>query len=326
MVPCLWASFVICAKLLYVLPHTLPPPAFNMLRLMVSVLFFTPVLRAEARALRADRTYLRHFRPGMEVGVLVAVANIFQIIGLRYTQASRAAFLNQLSTIFVPLSAAAMGFEKLTTRVVIGALAALLGIALLTIPVSAPVLLTVDPMSRFGDFLEFISAVFTSAYVIRMAFHTQSLPAKRLIPLAGIKVATQACISVVWLTLSIVLPHIRNCIQSAFGRSVTVHQPRTLAAMAAYLTPTVLMYNTLLVLWAAVMVSAGTSWLQTKGQVGASASEAAILFASQPLWASIFAALLLKERMTLAGMVGALMIVFGAVVSSTSGDKEKTPA
>lgn len=84
--------------------------------------------------------------------------------------------------------------------------------------------------------------------------------------------------------------------------------------------------NGLIVLWAGVMVSALSAWLQTKGQAGVSAGEAAVLFASQPVWASVFAFMLLSETMQPSGMVGAGLILVGAVLASLgrSDESEKS--
>lgn len=57
--------------------------------------------------------------------------------------------------------------------------------------------------------------------------------------------------------------------------------------------------------------------MQTKGQAAVPATEAAILYAAQPLWAAVIATLVLGETMGLAGMFGAAMIVIGTIVSST---------
>ena len=121
LVPLLWATFIACAKLLYLLPVALSPATFNGLRLVVSSLFFLPILvcdfRPRARPLPRLRTRAlpRHVAAGLELGALMFAAIISQIAGLAYTGASRAAFLNQLSTVLVPLSLAAFGIEALLT-------------------------------------------------------------------------------------------------------------------------------------------------------------------------------------------------------------------
>lgn len=115
--------------------------------------------------------------------------------------------------------------------------------------------------------------------------------------------------------------------QAAFQTGASVNTAGATAAASVAVaapvlwTPMAIFLNLMIVLWAGVLVSAASSWLQTKGQQAVPASEAAVLFAAQPLWASVVATVMLGERLTSLGMAGAAMIVSGAVISST-GKKE----
>lgn len=331
LVPCIWASFIICAKLLYTLPRALRPETFNTLRLLLSCCFFIPVLSREARALRADRAHARHVLPGLELGFLVFSANVLQIVGLKYTQASRAAFLNQLSTILVPVLAAVFGLEEIRSRHLVGALAALLGIAFLTIPIAlaaapAAAIPTGSLSTRLGDAIEILSAFFTSAYVLRMAFHARSVDACRLVPLAAIKVAAQAVMSFVLLAVTALMARLRDWIPAMLASMQGLSTSRTqfkkiaVTTVSAW-TPSAILCNAFLIFWAGVMVSAGTAWLQTKGQAGVSAGETAVLFAFQPVWASLFAVIFLGERMGVAAMLGASLVVSGALIAGSNPSK-----
>lgn len=241
------------------------------------------------------------------------IANLAQIAGLKYTDASRAAFLNQLSTVFVPLAAAAFGLEVLSARVTVGAACALAGVALLTLAGSttagATAAAAVGVLPGLGSGLEILAAVFTTFYVLRVSRHARATQGKAG-PLVAMKVVTQAVLSVVWLSGARLL------------RGDAAAATAVVSASVVPWTPVAVVMNLMLVLWAGAVVSAATSWMQTKGQEAVPASEAAILYAAQPLWASVIATVLLGESLGISGMFGAGMIVAGTIVSST-GNKDE---
>lgn len=86
-------------------------------------------------------------------------------------------------------------------------------------------------------------------------------------------------------------------------------------ALPAGLTPGVVALNVGLVVWSGLFVSATTTWLQTAGQRVVPASEAAIIYATQPLWASLFAAAVLGESFGGRGIAGGLLILVGVVLA-----------
>ncbi|CAN8061842.1 unnamed protein product [Agarophyton chilense] len=305
LVPFLMATFLACAKLLYILPAALSPAHFNAARLVVASLFFLPVLVREIPNIRSSpRPTMRILRAGFELGILMFLANVVQLFGLKYTDASRAAFLQQMSTVLVPLAAAALRIETLTPQVATGAACALGGVALLTLTAAPAAVGAAASLRSIGDGMELFSAVILTVFMLRCSHHARRT--KNSGALVAMKVCTQAFLSLVWLGGQTLL-------NNATSASAT-----SLAATASLSwTPLAILLNVALVLWAGVLVSAGVSWLQTKGQQAVPASEAAVLFAAQPLWASVVATLMLGERLTSLGMAGAGMIVSGAVISST---------
>lgn len=323
LVPLLWGSFVICAKLLYILPVALSPAVFNVIRMFVAASLFIPVLIAELRNKRS-------LWPGIQLGFLVCGSNISQMVGLQYGPASRAAFINQLSTVLVPLVAAALRIESLTRRIAIGSFTALTGIFLLTSspslpfptrattssPVAAVAVKEGRPTSTLwlADILQFSSAAFETAYVLRMTHFTQALPPARLVPLTAVKVTTHAACTVLWLGGKSMLHH--------FNHPSAVSGVATSASNLRWPVSAVV-WNVLLVLYTGIMVSAASTLFQTKGQSRVSAGEAACIFASKPLWSSLLAFVVLKEQMHPPAVLGAALIVGGAVLASTGKDSKR---
>lgn len=269
-----------------------------------------------SRAAASGSARLPHFvTAGMELGALMFSANMAQISGLRFTDASRAAFLNQLSTVFVPLTAAAVGTEALTTKVGAGAVCALAGVGLLTIGSGVSGAAAEVARPWLGDILEVLAAVISTMYLLRVSYHAQRTMGKAG-ALVAVKVVTQACLSLLWAGGEWMVRKLRG----ELGASVAA--AATTTAVAGKWTMFSLAMNVGLVLWAGIVVGAGTSWMQTRGQSCVPAGEAAILNAAAPLWTSVIAMLFLGERMGRIGVAGAGLILAGTVVSGT-GEKEK---
>ncbi|MER3481445.1 MAG: EamA family transporter [Meiothermus sp.] len=72
----------------------------------------------------------------------------------------------------------------------------------------------------------------------------------------------------------------------------------------------------LAILYLGVLATALTTLLQTLGQGKVSAPEAAIIYALEPVWASVFAFLLLGERLGGQGLVGAGLVVSAILIDS----------
>lgn len=231
---------------------------------------------------------------------------------------SRAAFINQLSAVIVPLAAAALAIEPLNWHVAGGACSAVIGIGLLTAPSSAT-----GAMTRVGDLLELSSSAFTSCYVLYTSSLSKRFPASQHSPLNGVKIATQLLVSVLWIVTGTLFRKTKTVFSSS--KSVPAVTKAAATAVAAW-TPSLIFINFLMVLWAGTMVSAFSSWLQTRGQAGVPAGESAILFAAQPVWASLWAALFFGERMSRTGMIGATLIVLGAVFASIGRTRKSKPA
>lgn len=67
------------------------------------------------------------------------------------------------------------------------------------------------------------------------------------------------------------------------------------------------------VLYLGVAATALTTWLQTWGQKYVPAPQAAILYTMEPVWATLFAFLVLGERLGLAGFLGAFLVVIATL-------------
>lgn len=72
--------------------------------------------------------------------------------------------------------------------------------------------------------------------------------------------------------------------------------------------------------WAAMLylglaATALTTWLQTMGQRFVSAPQAAVLYTMEPVWAALFAWIILRERLGTLGWTGAILILTAALLT-----------
>lgn len=287
---------------------------FNSERLLLSTLVYVPVLLPEIRTFfqrRADaenntQKSINHdgrfdfFPAGFELGIYVFLANIAQVLGLEQTSASRAAFLVQLQTVFVPVLGTVLGVDNITFTNGLSSLIAVAGVFLLSADKPRG---TVSSLT--GDALEVVSAIFFTAYIVRLgAFCNKVAPTK----LVATKIATQAIFSILWAVSAESLMAIRHVPHTVIsdGASV-VAAPWTLPAVAV---------GVAVILWTGLFPSAISGWAQTKGQQGVKPSEAVLIYATQPLWSTGLAAVLLGESFGVKGFFGGSLIVLSSLLPS----------
>lgn len=307
-VPFFWGSFAPAVRYLFAQDQHPDPSIFNTERLLLSTLIYVPVLLAEFSSYRNRNSpevepnkSFAFVLAGTELGVYVFLANVCQVLGLQHTSASRAAFLVQLQTVFVPVLSGLLGLDKISRSTWISSLVAVAGVALLSSDKGH------GTVSSFnGDALEVLSALFFSTYIIRLSKFCNDIPAN---PLVATKIAVQTVLSFAWVALAELFIFFKHTPTEIAVTDTPI--PWTFAAVLA---------NVLVVMWTGVMSSAVSGWAQTKGQQGVPPSEAVVIFATQPLWASALAALVLGESFGLKGFAGGALIIVATLLSSKSGD------
>ncbi|CAN8066727.1 unnamed protein product [Agarophyton chilense] len=217
---------------------------------------------------------------------------------LRHTTASRGAFLNQMSTIIVPIAAYLFGMEKrLNPSVIFASIVSIFGVALLTLDnVSVS-------FSVLGDGIMLFTALLSTMFILRTKVHTKIAEKGPLVPA---KVLGQTTFAAVYFVVS-----------SLFAPCAS----KNVANMFIGATPMLLMANVAMVLWGGIFISWMSTVLQVKGQKLVPASETVIIFTSMPLWASIWA-WPLGERFGPRGIIGASLILGATAIAGTSGKKK----
>lgn len=257
----------------------------------------TPVDKgSEVLCVEGDKGYSKgnrfdFFTVGLELGIIVFIANIAQVVGLQQTSASRASFLVQLQTVFVPILGTFLGTDRISARTGLSSAVAVGGVFLLSSDKAAG-----TESSLTGDGLEVLSALFFSYYIVRL-----SAAANRVAPnpMVATKIAVQAFLSIIWATVTEFLQSRPSAV------AATTHAPWTFATVSISIA---------VVLWTGFCSSAIAGWAQTKGQQAVRPSEAALIFATQPLWATALAAAVLGEKFGNRGIAGGSLIVLATLI------------
>lgn len=217
---------------------------------------------------------------GLELGGWLFLGYATQAVGLRYTTASRSAFITAASVVLVPLLITAAG-RRVPRSVSVAALVALAGVGLLSWDGSPP---------NVGDAWTLVTAAAYAVYVVRLEAHALAVDTRRLTAVQLWSVAMFAALGVL-AGRAVGGP-------SAVGAPPAI--PPSAWAAVAYL---------------ALAATAVTTWLQAAGQRRVTAPEAALIYTLEPLWAALFAYWWLGESLGRRGLAGAALVVAAMLLS-----------
>ena len=217
------------------------------------------------------------WRWGAELGVWSFLGFALQTIGLETTTATRSAFLLYLNVKFVPLLELVNG-KTLPRGTWLSAFAALSGTLLLAADSD-----TINGSWAPGDSLSVLAALASACFIIRLEPASQKASSPE-----GLASATALATSV--------LAFLAFWQTGRFDQGIVPPPPEVLVA-ALYL---------------GLIPSALCSYLQTVAQRTVPPSSAAVVYATDPLWAAFFAYFALHERLGPAGLAGAALIAAAA--------------
>ena len=325
-VPLIWGTYSPLIKATFSSTDFIAPPPvlFNFFSYLVSVVCLTTASRLlpPARLQKQEQQQQQQpeatfaspteIRAGTELGLWLFGGSMVQIIGIQSTTATRAAILVQLTTILVPIFDSISNRRAVQRRLWVSCLLALLGVCLVLVDpqsgASAGTLLaSFLAMPNQGDLLVCLSAVFYSMHVCRLGTFAGKVNAVRL---ARVKSLTELCASAVLMVSLFLFDAGRWGAISSFISGV-------LAAPLWPLSPV-----WLAVLWNGVIATALTNSMQSYGQQRVSPTTANLLYTTQPIWATFFSFAFLHDQLS-STAVGGIIILIGAVLLSSTGDRDK---
>jgi drug/metabolite transporter (DMT)-like permease len=278
-VTAIWGSTFIVNRLAIA---TAPPLVFVLLRFALAAVVLYLIARG--------RPVSPHLvRDSAAVGLLLAAGIGFQVVGQLFTTASKAAFVTGLSVPLTPVAGYLMTRKRPSRENFAGLLVAASGFAVLTWPRDAASGLNT------GDLLILVTAVSYAVLIVIMS-------------------ETAATHDVRWYSFGQILFAAIGVGAARLALTPFIHGKG--AFLAAEARPLVFDRTVVLsILWMALVATVVTFLAQTWAQARMPATHAAIMFALEPVFTALFAALLLGERMTGRDWAGAALVLAGIIVS-----------
>jgi len=227
------------------------------------------------------------WRDSIGMGVLLSLGMGAQIVGQTETSASKTAFITGLSVVLTPVVALIRTRRAPRAAVLAGVALATAGFALLSWPAEG------GGVNR-GDLMVLACAVLFAIYFveneIRSPRHDPFLYTARQMIAASLTLSGAS----LWLKRA------HPALTAARFEARPFLLDRGFLIAIAYMT---------------VFATIGTFSVQNWAQARLTATRAAIIFALEPVWAAIFAAMILGERMGLRGYLGGILVIAGILVS-----------
>ncbi len=213
--------------------------------------------------------------PALILGLLSFAGFATQTLGLTITSASNAAFITGFSVILTPIIGALFWGKRLAPRVFLAAVVALAGLALMTLRHGVASV-------NAGDLWVLLTAVSYALYILYLGEVARKVPVASLVMMQHIPMALLA-----WLW----------------------------AVPEAHLLPTVPLNTYLAIGYLALVATALVGILQTYAQRVVPAHLAALIFVLEPVFAALFAYILIGERLGGWGLAGAGLMLAAMVIA-----------
>jgi drug/metabolite transporter (DMT)-like permease len=268
------------------LEHT-SPGIFLSLRFALAALTLAVIWR-----LTRPRTAPGLVADGLRLGSALGLGFVLQTMGLRYTTPTRSGFLTGLTVLFVPLVARFALGRRVAVTTWVGATVALVGLAVMTQPWRGEVALSV----LVGDALTVGCAIAFAAHIT----WTSEWAARH--PVAPFLFVQVALVTVMSLALA--------AAEAGF-EAPHVGPPATLALVVGY---------------TGAVMTAGAIFVQTWAQRHTTAARAALIFACEPVFAALFAAIVGGDRIARPEWLGGAIILAGVVFGELGPRRPGSPA
>ena len=291
-------------------------------------------------------------RGGIELGTYLFIGNAFQVIGLKTVPSDRAAFLLQLTTIFVPLLKSVKEESSIPRQTWVACLVALMGVALIGLDggdrLSYNILDTIrsynDSLNQSSHLLDRLPAFSVDdGYIILAAvfytFHCVRLETYARSTVSAIELATaKATTEMIWSGFVIL-----GCIFAAealsdapavvdlarvSGEKIVTYGEGIQEQISSWLFfgssgwPMV----GLSIFWIGTVTVAYTIYAQSFGQSKVSAITANLIYSSQPISTAMVAYFLLGESLGPNGYIGGMFIgvaVLLVIVAETETEEKQ---
>lgn len=258
------------------------PLFFNAVRMSLAAVILALVFRRDLRKFtKASLLY------GVILGIFLGVGNEFQTVGLKYTTASKSAFLTGISVVLVPVFLTLFWRRKISRWSATGVGFAFIGLYLLTIPGSVATfnLRGLNP----GDLLTLLAAVVFAFHIIYMGHATEAHSWRQIVT---IQTAFSAILMIAALPIE--------------GKIWVIWSGGVIAGII------------LTGFFSLALAFAIQAWAQQFTP----ATHTALIFSLEPVFASITSFIFLGERLGGRAVLGGTLILVGVLISEEKGTTE----
>jgi drug/metabolite transporter (DMT)-like permease len=228
-------------------------------------------------------------KAGLFLGFLYFIGFATQTIGLQYTSATKSGFITGTFVIFIPILQLILERRTPGRGNILGIILVLVGLILL----SSKGLTVVDILQELGsnfnigDLLTLICAIFYALYVVYIDIITKKFDYKALIILQVLFTGAAGFMFTFLFDLTGV-----ETIRYDFNKTVI-----------------------LVILYTTIFSSILATVIQTKYQKTVTPTKAGIIFSLEPIFAALFAFLIIQEQISSFGIIGCIFIFTGVLVS-----------
>jgi len=274
------ATFVIIKSAL----NDISPFLFISVRFLFSTLIFLPFFPRIFTSLNKQVLW-----GGVLLGLLYFFGFSAQTVGLKYTTATKSAFITGTFVIYIPVFQILIEKRPLKKGAIIGIILTLTGLIFLTSKGDSllGVFTEISKSFNIGDFFTIICAVFFALYVIYLDIISKKHDYK---PLVFLQLAVTGFCGILFALAF-----------SAFGIEELNFSFN---------------YNLLFaLLYTSVLATVLATTLQTRYQKYVTPSIAGIIISFEPIYAALFAFFVLNEKISNFGLIGCLLIFSGLLIS-----------
>jgi drug/metabolite transporter (DMT)-like permease len=225
---------------------------------------------------RLKKLNIMILKKGSLIGIFLFLGYTLQTVGLKYTTATKAGFITGFSVVLVPIISFLLLKEKVSRDSVTGVALATLGLWFLNYNSSFSF--------NLGDFLVLLCAFSFAMHIISVGLFSKKLD----YVLLAITQVTVVFILSLFMALIFERPAIHFSYSSDIWWSILI---------------------------TGIFATALAFYMQNRFQRHSTATKTAIIFSGEPLFAAIFAYILIGEKVGLIAWAGGLLIIFGMIVS-----------
>ena len=296
-IACSYGTNTICIK---VLEDNLEPSLIVLFRFAIGTIIFLPFMRKDLQEASGNLV-----KNGMFIGLVNAVGFLAQSAALMSAAASNTAFTASLSVVVVPLIEIFTPGRRKNANFVkfLPAFLAIAGVACLELGGE-------NPSPSVGDSLALVQPIVWGwSYILLEEFLKDCTEPEDSLALTGGMVFAVVLVALVWSFLQVVLPNVEaNTIGLELDRVLgLLQEPQVIGALV----------------WTGIFTTGLASLGECVALKSLSASEATIIFASEPIWASVFASFFLTEEFGLNSYIGGFLVIAATIWSQMIAESKE---